>query len=196
MQTTVHLWRIGTIAALIAAAIAGGFFITRHDTAQPSGDTAADQQIDLSTIATTTHIGGYTIEPVPFTGSAILPAPDYEKPIAFHASVSAEVRSAIEAQFTEVKIMLAKDPKDINAWTRLGTIKKIAGDYAGAEDAWVYVTQTWPNDPVAFGNLADLYRTEGNTAKARAMYDAAIAKATASGNTTLADSYKSERDSL
>lgn len=195
MQNTSYLWRIGTVAVLVAAAVAGGFFITRHDSTQPGVDTAADQQIDLSTIATTTPVGDYTIEAVSLTDSTF-PAPDYAKPIVFHASVSAEVRTAIDAQFAEVTSMLAKNPKDINAWTRLGVIKKMAGDYVGAEEVWVYVTKTWPNDPVAFGNLADLYRTEGNTAKARAMYDTAIAKATASGNTALADSYKSERDSL
>ncbi len=182
------------IAALVIALLALGawfFYDTPRATTTPA---PAGEDIDLSSISTTTHVGGYTIEPV-LDGEAP-PAPDYKKPIPMNASVSSDVRAAIEAQHADVRKALDANTTDINAWTRLGVLHKIAGDYAGAAEKWIYVTQVWREDPIAYANLGALYRVEGKIAQAKTAYATAIAKAKAANLKDLAASYQLELDSL
>jgi len=49
------------------------------------------------------------------------------------------------------------DPDDPMARLQQGILKKNAGDYEGAKEAWEYVVQIRPEDYVAYNNLGDLY---------------------------------------
>ncbi len=46
------------------------------------------------------------------------------------------------------------------SWINIGILKKRLGDYQGAEDAWQNAISYNPDQPLAFGNLADLYLFE------------------------------------
>jgi tetratricopeptide (TPR) repeat protein len=176
---------------VIIIALAAFFFAGRVEApAAPDTSTATSSDtggIDLSNVSTTsvTHGDGYTITPVYDTPNAPK-APDYTSPVLFDASVGADVRAAVAVQLADIKSILDKNPKDIDAWLRLGTLHKIGGDYAGAETMWLYVSKAWPADYIAFNNLADLYLTQGKTAEAKAMYSVAISKAKADGKTEIA----------
>jgi len=60
-------------------------------------------------------------------------------------------------RFIKVGETINQNPNDLNAWLSLGSIMKKIKDYKQAEKIWLYLTERWPDDPVAFGNLADLY---------------------------------------
>ncbi len=57
----------------------------------------------------------------------------------------------------DLKVALEKDPFNINDWISVGITKKFFNDYEGARDAWEYVVVLYPNDPLAFENLGNLY---------------------------------------
>lgn len=185
--------KIGIAMLVVALLALGAWFIYDQPKPATEAPAPAGENVDLSSISTTTHVGGYTIEPVSID---VPKAPAYTKAIPMNASVSADVRAAIEAQHADVRKALDTNKSDINAWTRLGVLHKIAGDYAGAAEMWIYITQVWRDDPIAYGNLGSLYRVQGKTAEAKAAYTTAIAKAKAANLAGLAASYQLELDSL
>jgi hypothetical protein len=83
--------------------------------------------------------------------------PDFRAPIAFAADVAPDVRAVITARAQSLEAKLARDSFDLGSWIDLGAMRKMAGDYRGAETAWVFVTKTAPRNTIAFSNLADLY---------------------------------------
>ncbi|OGN27179.1 MAG: hypothetical protein A2941_03315 [Candidatus Yanofskybacteria bacterium RIFCSPLOWO2_01_FULL_49_17] len=46
---------------------------------------------------------------------------------------------------------------DPTAWLQKGILKKNAGDYKGAKEAWEYAAKIRPEDYIAYNNLGDLY---------------------------------------
>ena len=83
--------------------------------------------------------------------------PDYTKPIIITQPLAADVQVVLKAQFEETKQLLAKNPKEFDSWIRLGTLRKIAGDYQGAAEDWEYVSKIFPTNVVSFNNLGELY---------------------------------------
>ena len=61
--------------------------------------------------------------------------------------------SAIKSLSEELKIK----PDFLNGWLQLGLLKKAVGDYQGAKESWEYAVTVWPDEYVAYNNLADLY---------------------------------------
>ncbi len=115
---------------------------------------------------------GAIITEVPLSdeGSGI-PAPNYAAPLKFNASVSAEVRSALQAQLDETIRQLNANSDNFALWLNLGILRKMAGDYRGAEEIWLYTSKNWPTGPTSFNNLGDLYQNFLNEpAKAQAAY--------------------------
>lgn len=80
---------------------------------------------------------------------------------------SAAVVSQKKSDLNLLAAALAKNPLNINDWITVGVIKKFFNDYEGARDAWEYVVIVYPNDPLAFENLGNLYALYlGNLPKA------------------------------
>lgn len=168
------------IAAVIVAILAGVMYQKTHIapvTQQTATTTDATElaNIDFSKISTTTKIGEYTITPLP-TGTPAPTAPDYTKPAVYSATVSAEVRTALEAQFVDVRANLSKNKNDLNEWLHLGVLYKTAGDYQAAVAPWTYVAKLPTNvSYIAYGNLGDLYLNFlKDYPKAEANYKAAV----------------------
>ncbi|MBI3421002.1 MAG: tetratricopeptide repeat protein [Candidatus Sungbacteria bacterium] len=102
----------------------------------------------------------------PFGGEDIVPiaseAPkDFEK-IAIDEKVAGELRSGFREQymktFDETVVILKEHPDSVWGWLDLGAIKKMFGDYRGAEVAWLYAATLAPTHEAAYANLGDLYR--------------------------------------
>ncbi|PIS40652.1 MAG: hypothetical protein COT26_02220 [Candidatus Kerfeldbacteria bacterium CG08_land_8_20_14_0_20_43_14] len=93
-------------------------------------------QVSFSDIITIEKLLGYKIKDVSLSGERI---------------------SFYQEKFKELKTRIQKTPEDINAWLSLGMTKKSVNDFEGARDVFLYVTQKYPTDAVAFGNLGDLY---------------------------------------
>lgn len=185
------------IAAFFLASRAEAPVVTEDNQSATTTDESGN--IDLSTVSTTsiTHANGYTITPISIDNTATAPkAPGYTSPVLFNTAVGADVRAAIAVQLADIKSILDKNPKDIDAWLRLGTLHKIGGDYSGAETIWLYVSKAWPADYIAFNNLANLYLSEGKTADAKAMYKLAIAKAKAANQTEITAQLEADLTSI
>lgn len=102
----------------------------------------------------------------PFGGEQIVPSvgeipKDFEK-IAIDEKVAGELRSEFREQymktFDETVAILKEHPNSTWGWLDLGAIKKMFGDYRGAEAAWLYATALSPTHEAAYANLGDLYR--------------------------------------
>lgn len=145
-------------AGLLVLVAAGGWYFLAHQKAL--APTTNSLTASTSPQASTTQ-GTYIITPVgvaPIQQTTKVPAPSLERPYTppadAPASIQAEDRAAVAAAIAELK----KNPDFITNWLQLALYYKNAGDYAGAEEIWVYATKAWPADSVAYNNLADLYQ--------------------------------------
>lgn len=167
-----HAQSIGiAVAALIVVAL--GVYFTYPGIAQAPGPSTASSTASFTGATTTTQFitigsttvavsgkGNFTVHAVPDTSSTPPTPPNYNAPIQYAASLSADARTAIAQHAAATRAQLAKTPGDINQWLAMGTIYTIAGDYANAEKIYLYVTQAWPKDPTAYNNLGDLYLSD------------------------------------
>lgn len=170
---------------IVIILLLGGYYYLRNNPSPSDTFTNATstQQVATSTVTATTSAGtisatsptgeGYTISAIPVSERP--EAPNYQRSLVFNASISADVRTKMNAQFAATKALLAKDSSDFNAWLTIGNLRLIAGDEAGAKEIWDYTAQVWPTNKVSFNNLGDYYTTyQKDFAKAEANYLLAI----------------------
>lgn len=146
------MYRIITGVVIVIIFAVGVFFFYR-----PVGEDGSNVASSTSESATTIQngvmgTGAFSVGEVP-----TLNVPDFRAPLKFSADVSADVRSALQKSADIIVQKLTKDSLDLQSWIQLGSIRKIGGDYKGAESAWLFVTQAAPQNTTAYGNLADLY---------------------------------------
>ena len=91
------------------------------------------------------------------TASAPVSAPMANRPLQFNSLISSGSREALQQQANKLQDILVKNPTNYAAWIDLGTVRKNAGDYEGARQAWELVAKAMPNDPVGVLNLGNLY---------------------------------------
>jgi len=75
------------------------------------------------------------------------PAPD----------LSPSIKEKYFQQFKRTNQYLRENPDDINGWLTLGSIMKGIKNYQEAEKIWLYTIEKWPDHPIAYANLGDLY---------------------------------------
>ncbi len=141
----------------IVVLVGGGlyYWTTRPKAAPVTANPNASTTIQILPDGTIIAPDGLTVKD---TTSETTPAPNYKAALKFDASVSADVRAALEAKAARDVAALNKDPLNFSAWMDLAIARKIAGDYQGAAEIWLYGTKKWPTSPVPFHNLADLYQ--------------------------------------
>lgn len=66
------------------------------------------------------------------------------------------VNQYIDELFT-LEGQVTAQPADVDAWIRIGFLKKFFNNYVGARDAWEYAKLVAPRHPVPYHNLGDLY---------------------------------------
>ncbi len=141
--------------AVVLLAAAGVYFYIQRAPGSPSS-TASTTSQTLSDGTVITVPAGATVSESPAEQPPT--APNYRAPVAYSAGTSAEVRAAIEPRLAADIALLAKNPQNFSAWMDLAILHKIGGDYRGAEAIWLYAVKVWPQSPVAFHNLGDLYQ--------------------------------------
>ena len=190
MEPKKYQTTIGIVVLL--ALIGGGYLFTRQNqglplilspATLPAATSTAQAGMTTTTTASgtvsvTSTGGGYTIKEVSVgRESPALKAPDYNAPIVFPASsnLTAEQKSAIEAQAAAMRAQLSRNSAEYTPWLVLGGFFKQAEDYTQAEEIWTYVSLRWPDDGTVLGNLGDLYLTYlKDYPKAEASYLGAI----------------------
>ncbi len=145
---------LGSLIALLL--LVGGYFLVSRNSSIPP-------QTSEGSATTSVPISGGTVT-VPVTGAVVgassganVSAPNWHTPLVSSPALSSDVNAALASQFSTIQQLLAKNPTDFNAWIDLGTIRKTAGDYAGAAEDWQYVSDIYPGNIVSFFNLGDLY---------------------------------------
>ena len=101
--------------------------------------------------------------------------PDFRAPIAFSPEIATDVRVALKKQADTLSARLATDSLNLEWWIQLGVVRKMGGDFKGAETAWKFVAKLAPTNPIAYNNLGDLYMNfTKEYVKAESAYLAAI----------------------
>ncbi len=77
--------------------------------------------------------------------------------LVFGESVSADERKRLGAEMQRISAALKTDPESYDSWLDLASYRKLAGDFVGAEEIWLYMAALWPDDRTAHENLGDLY---------------------------------------
>ncbi|QQG46630.1 MAG: tetratricopeptide repeat protein [Candidatus Niyogibacteria bacterium] len=83
--------------------------------------------------------------------------PDLERPIKVVVGISKERRQQLILDIQEVSLMLKGNYNYLQGWLQLGILRKSAGDYEGAIEAWSFAGIIRPNIATSFLNSADLY---------------------------------------
>lgn len=126
------------------------------------------------TTGSSTAGGSYTIKLI--TAGKAPVAPNYMAPVAYDPTLSVDERASFASQIAQAQALIAKNKQSFDAWIALGDARKEAGDYAGAEADWRYISELYPTNVVSNANLADLYTNYlHDYPKAAAAYKAAIA---------------------
>lgn len=163
---------LATCGALLLVVGTGAYWYN-HMAAPTENGVASTTTHTLSDGTVVTIPAGSSVSELPPEQTAPT-APLYRTPIAYAASVSADVRTAVEQNRAHNIGLLDQDKKNFSAWMDLAVLYKIGGDYRGAETIWLYVTKAWPQSPIAFHNLGDLYENFlKDAAKAKLYYNLA-----------------------
>jgi len=72
---------------------------------------------------------------------------------------SEEIKNNTMEQYQTIVSALKEDPALRGEWLQLALFRNSIEDYKGAEEIWLFMTQVWSFDHVAYGNLGNLYYT-------------------------------------
>jgi hypothetical protein len=163
---------------------AGGWFLFAQTANAPAldggssmaqGTTTTDGASGVSVEAT----GDVTVQAEPGNN---VPPPKIDRSetrtAAASSTFSADVQAALKSQINTYVAELIAAPTRVDLWLKFGVVRKIAGDYQGAVEAWTYAAKAGPSpvNYVAYGNLGDLYLNfVHDYAKAENAYKAALA---------------------
>ena len=104
-----------------------------------------------------------------------LTVPPFETISKIPASYPEAARKLITDKFTTAIADLKTDQYGFDKWLNLGSVRQLAEDYTGAEEAYLFATQLSPQNSVAFYNLGYLYGYYlHNNAKAEVNYLKAV----------------------
>ena len=139
--------RYALAAGLPVLVIIFAFYLSSHKVNAPV--------VELPTATSTVSIT--PTQGTPTTPVTAAKMPDLSRPFVPLASLPKDMQAASLKEYNTAVTQLKIDPNHIAYWLQLGILRKGAGDYAGAEEVWLFVARTWPKDPIAYNNLADLY---------------------------------------
>ena len=164
MNTTAQKYRYATALVAIILAVIGLYFVL-HKKAGEDGlaTSTASSTVALDDAAIAKLSAGGTVKGDGYTitathgNSSPTPAPDFKKPLTYSTDLTADVRTILQNKWQLAVDALQKDSHDSETWIGLGTLRKIAGDYAGAASAWEYASLLSSKNVTSFNNLGDLY---------------------------------------
>ena len=135
-------------------------------------DSSDDNATNAVASTTEKNVGGLTftgdgdliVEQVPIKGSPsgvsrtpLGEPPSLDRPVIFPKNYSLEATNIMGKNIGKVVNQLKKTPSDFDSWMVLGIYREDFADYEGAKEAWNYASILYPNNPIPYANLADLY---------------------------------------
>lgn len=139
------------LVLLIAATVAVIFFVSKDKTGSKTGEFTINQ---IST-STEVKIGGSDASEKTTVKTIATPSLDR---VVIASTLESDLRNQLTSQIKETSTALKNNTGYFDGWIMLGSLRKMAGDYEGARDAWEYASAISPSNYVSFGNLGDLYQ--------------------------------------
>jgi tetratricopeptide (TPR) repeat protein len=86
-------------------------------------------------------------------------APSLDRVISFATSsnYTQEIKDMYLSKINGLKSQIKANSNTLLPWIDLGSYYKAIGDYAGALEAWTYVSKAAPTDYISRGNIGNLY---------------------------------------
>ncbi|HVY72459.1 MAG TPA: hypothetical protein VG984_00175 [Candidatus Paceibacterota bacterium] len=167
MDPKAQKWYGVVAAAVVVIAALGWYFAVHQKAVAPTNvDTNA-----TSTSATTT--GQIQITGAQDTSGIQAPSLDRAYTPPSYLPAAQQVQN--QKDYNTVVAQLKFDPTNHAYWLQLALYRKAAGDYTGAEEIWLFVIKRWPDDPIPYKNLTDLYLNfMHDKAKAKAILQAGV----------------------
>lgn len=166
----------GIVAAAVVIIGAVGWYFAAHNKAVAPADTSEDLYDFSTTTTTTSSTAGSLSQIQPIADESSILKPNLDRPYMPLATLPKSVQDNNKKLYAAAVEQLKFNPNGIAYWLQLAQLRKGADDFTGAEEVWLYVTKRWPNDPIAFANLGDLYAFSlKNSAKAVEYWKAATA---------------------
>ncbi|MBM3272151.1 hypothetical protein FJY94_02615 [Candidatus Kaiserbacteria bacterium] len=100
--------------------------------------------------------GSYTVQTERLPQQTVTQVPSFKTPVT--CTLDTDLCAAISSKVAAAVAALEFNDEDPGAWVNLGTLRKMAGDYRGAAEAWEFVSKLYPTNPTSFSNLGDLYK--------------------------------------
>lgn len=144
------------ITAIITLIVLAGAGYGYKKVNTPSDEKTIEIGNGINTKMGVTGQGNFKVEAVPF--SETVKAPSLDKPITYPADMNETARKMMAEKISTLISAIKKDSTtSLENWLKLAVDRKIIGDYAGAVEIWEYVATLSPKDPIAFGNLGEMY---------------------------------------
>ena len=137
-----------SVLVFVLVAVAAGFYVWRDFNAKEAEPLNSETEEQMTTRG--------VVRPE-ITETPKLQIPDLDRPTAFSAGISEEARKRLVLSISEVSDRLKKNYDYLQDWLQLGILRKQAGDYEGAVEAWDFAGLLRPQNATSFLNLADLY---------------------------------------
>lgn len=139
-----YLVALGAVVLLMAGVVLYYFNLLPTSTQTPKNETVNIGGIDIQVPK------GAKIEMVGNT-------PSLEREVSFAVDIPRDARKNIMLKIKEAKAILAKDQTNYNAWMDLAIHYKVAGDFKGAEEVWLFLNDAAKEQSLSMHNLGVLY---------------------------------------
>lgn len=158
--TNKNIWIVGVGIACLLLVI--GWFILRSHSAPETFPPMSNVNATSTTAPTTTlsqknsNEGSVSIGYQKNTAPNIV-MPNIDRPYTPSADLPVNIQTKSKQEVAFAKQQLHYDPNNKAYWITLAPYFEAAGDYKGAEEIWLYCNARWPEEPICYNNLADLY---------------------------------------
>ena len=143
---------------LAVLVLLGGIFYIIYSDYKQMKLSLGDSPVDLATSTPLVNLPTATINSVDAEKDSLaIPPPSLDRPYKLPASVDKILGARVMKDIESSIISLRSDPDQFGKWLDLALLRKFIEDYDGAEEIWVFMSKEWADNPIAFGNLGDLY---------------------------------------
>jgi len=101
--------------------------------------------------------GGVVIGAEPLVDNPDIPHPSLTRVVSYESGMDPATQATMKGKIDDTRKKLTEDSTLFAQWLDLALLYKTVGDYKGAEEVWLYLTEASPRASISFGNLGNLY---------------------------------------
>lgn len=154
MKKETKMLIIGVV--LLAIIGLGGSVVLKRLLLKDTATEVEDEELQNMLDNLNLELGGDATIHVEEIDQPTVQVPSLER-FVFDDSVTASMKQKLTIDMGEAIELLQEDELNRGAWLNLSALRALAGDYDGAEEILLFMTNLWPEDRVVFLNLGTLY---------------------------------------